>query len=66
MGIMVFSVNTKKEVGMDEFLELCMDGEYVGKCGKCGHIQDGVEPDAQGYECEECGEKAVDGPLYVF
>lgn len=32
-----------------------------GFCKKCGHEQDGCEPDAQNYECEACGEHAVDG-----
>ncbi len=50
----------------DEFLELAMEGEYVGLCAKCGHIQDGCEPDAEGYECEECGAKAVNGPAIAL
>tara|TARA_B100001778_G_scaffold334952_2_gene349484 strand:- start:11804 stop:12019 length:216 start_codon:yes stop_codon:yes gene_type:complete len=38
------------------------DIEYGnGVCTKCGHIQDGCEPDARKYECEECGEAAVYG-----
>lgn len=32
-----------------------------GFCVNCGHQQDGCEPDARHYECEECGEKAVFG-----
>lgn len=32
-----------------------------GFCTKCGYEQDGCEPDAEGYECENCGEMAVDG-----
>ena len=31
--------------------------EDVGFCIKCGHEQDGCEPDAERYRCEECGEK---------
>ena len=32
-----------------------------GFCLKCGYEQDGCEPDAEGYECESCGEHAVMG-----
>jgi hypothetical protein len=32
-----------------------------GICLNCGHIQSGVEPDAEGYRCEQCGDPAVNG-----
>jgi hypothetical protein len=32
-----------------------------GFCLKCGYEQDGCEPDAEGYECENCGEHSVSG-----
>lgn len=32
-----------------------------GFCKACGHEQEGCEPDARNYECEECGKRAVDG-----
>ena len=32
-----------------------------GFCIACGEDAEGVEPDAQGYECECCGEPAVYG-----
>lgn len=32
-----------------------------GFCKACGHEQEGCEPDAENYECEHCGERAVDG-----
>ena len=32
-----------------------------GICLNCGHIQSGVEPDAEGYRCEQCGDLAVSG-----
>ena len=35
--------------------------ENLGFCIKCGYEQDGCEPDARKYECEECGENAVYG-----
>lgn len=32
-----------------------------GFCLECGYEQDGCEPDAEGYECENCGAHAVSG-----
>jgi len=32
-----------------------------GFCNACGDPCDGVEPDAQNYECETCGEHEVFG-----
>ena len=32
-----------------------------GFCTVCGAEAEGVEPDAEGYECEECGASAVYG-----
>ena len=32
-----------------------------GFCTECGFEADGVEPDAENYECESCGEAAVQG-----
>ena len=37
-----------------------------GLCTSCGHIQSGVEPDARGYECECCGERAVYGAEWLL
>lgn len=38
----------------------CRD-DATGVCLRCGSEQTGVEPDATGYQCEACGEFAVDG-----
>lgn len=32
-----------------------------GFCLSCGNEQDGCEPDARNYECEECGARKVFG-----
>ena len=32
-----------------------------GFCTRCGEEQDGCEPDAAGYECDECGTATVYG-----
>ena len=37
------------------------DGENPGVCTACEHIQDGCEPDAERYACENCGAEAVNG-----
>lgn len=39
----------------------------LGFCRSCGAEAYGVEPDARGYECEECGEPQVAGAEeYLF
>lgn len=37
-----------------------------GFCLACGYEQDGCEPDARNYECEECGERQVFGAEEVL
>ena len=39
---------------------------YPGFCLSCGTTNDGVEPDAVGYLCEECGAEKVCGLEYGF
>ena len=36
-----------------------------GFCLACRAPRDGCEPDASGYECDECGEPAVYGPHWI-
>jgi hypothetical protein len=36
-------------------------GESIGFCTSCGNEAYGVEPDANGYKCESCGQLAVMG-----
>jgi hypothetical protein len=38
-----------------------MDDDMQGFCLACGNVNDSVEPDAQRYECECCGEEKVYG-----
>lgn len=33
----------------------------AGFCTECGAERDGCEPDAEGYECYDCGEHTVMG-----
>lgn len=37
------------------------DLDSPGFCLACGYEQDGCEPDARNYECEECGAEKVFG-----
>lgn len=47
---------------VQQAVDLLESGEdTTGVCHNCGEIQDGVEPDAEKYECENCGVKAVYG-----
>lgn len=43
----------------EEYTEACES--YQGICIACGELRDMVEPDAEGYECEECGAFEVKG-----
>lgn len=38
-----------------------MRDEYTGLCLACGAEKDSCEPDAEDYECDECGEERVYG-----
>jgi len=47
---------------VDLALEILEAGEdCVGICLNCGNEQEGVEPDAEGYRCGECGQHRVAG-----
>lgn len=35
--------------------------DFVGFCLACGNVQEGCEPDARKYRCEECGKDKVYG-----
>lgn len=49
------------KIRLDQILDAVESGEYIGICRACGMEQEGVEPDARGYECDACGEAAVYG-----
>ena len=44
--------------------ELSLDNP--GFCKKCGHEQEGCEPDARGIECDVCASHAVDGAAWLL
>jgi len=49
-------MSAKPTVTMDE----ANDGT-LGVCLACGNVQNGCEPDARKYKCEDCGEMEVYG-----
>lgn len=53
-------------IDLDEVMACVMNDENVGFCTACGHSQDGCEPDAQNYECENCGEHKVMGAELIL
>lgn len=52
-------------ITVDRVMEACerrnTSTDNPGMCCNCGADVDGVEPDAENYECEICGEETVDG-----
>ena len=50
-----------ESVTTERVMQAAEDDENLGFCTACGEERDGCEPDARGYECEACGEKAVYG-----
>ena len=46
---------------LDDLIAAVEADNCIGFCTACGQQADGVEPDARGYECEVCGERAVSG-----
>ena len=60
--------SNKKEMklhSIEVLLEAAEENEQtcssIGFCIACGERADGVEPDAEGYECEACGKDQVFG-----
>lgn len=50
-----------KVISTARLMRAVESGEYIGFCTSCGHDQLGVEPDANGYQCQSCGQMAVSG-----
>ena len=59
LGIKRLKVRVMISLTESEYIEAC--NNYQGICLACEALQDGVEPDAEGYECESCGEHKVTG-----
>ena len=43
------------KIDLDEVTEAVEEDDNSGFCTACGGQVYGVEPDAQGYDCEACG-----------
>jgi hypothetical protein len=50
-----------RDLTTDRIFEAVESDEHMGFCLACGAEAYGVEPDARGYRCEECGEPRVFG-----
>jgi hypothetical protein len=48
-------------ISVDDVIEAVRRDDGTGFCVACGEEAWGVEPDARGYECENCGEPKVYG-----
>ena len=48
-------------ITMDRIAEAMMLADHMGMCVDCGADAHGVEPDAEKYECDECGKHSVCG-----
>lgn len=51
----------KAKVSIEDVLAAVEDGGNTGFCVACGDSCDGVEPDARGYLCDNCGKHEVYG-----
>jgi hypothetical protein len=51
---------------LDEVMAAVEDDDNVGFCMSCGECAYGVEPDAEEYECESCGEFKVYGAELIL
>jgi len=49
------------DITQDMIITAAEDGEFVGFCIRCGKEAQDVEPDAEEYECDVCGELGVYG-----
>ena len=60
-----FGVESSNEVIEQEGQQL-NDSVMDGFCAACGAYFGFVEPDADGYHCEECGQDTVSSLLYLL
>ena len=49
-----------------DLFSLIAEYETVGFCTECGSDREGVEPDATGYTCFECGSNKVCGAEHLI
>ena len=53
-----------RKISLEQYHQL--DEDMAGLCTSCGYEQHGVEPDAERYRCEDCGERKVYGPHWYL
>ena len=51
----------KPPITIDQIMQACDADDCRGFCVACGAEAYGVEPDARGYVCDECGKRTVYG-----
>jgi predicted RNA-binding Zn-ribbon protein involved in translation (DUF1610 family) len=49
------------KIDLDDIIEAVEADDNLGFCTACGEQATNVEPDAENYECESCGENKVFG-----
>jgi hypothetical protein len=54
------------KIDIEEVIRALEEDSNSGFCLACGNEQEGVEGDAEGYECIECGAKQVMGAENVL
>jgi len=54
-------VKMHKSITQDRVIAAVHEDDCIGFCIDCGAETSGVEPDAKGYPCDECGSNAVYG-----
>ncbi len=55
---------TKFRFSLDDIQDA--DDFCYGFCLACGETRDACEPDAEGYDCDACGEASVYGPHWIL
>lgn len=56
----------KSKVSLDMVVAAIESGQYIGFCLNCGAEVDGVEPDAEKYQCEDCNRRTVYGAEQIL
>ncbi len=54
------------KINIEEVMAAVEEDNNIGFCTACGERQEGVEPDAERYECEACGENRVYGAEQII
>jgi len=49
------------KISIEQIMAAVELDDNIGICTSCGEESDGVEPDAEHYECESCGKHEVFG-----